>query len=185
LISTIPLPEMPYIIKGLPKQAHALFKKLRWNSIFNLNLGINNKDCSGRHWIYFPQKELCFFRVGLFHNFSSYLAPLGKSSLYVEVAYSRERPIDKSKIILRIKEDLKKAGILTDNDRILVQDINDIKYGYPIYDAYYNQARQEILKYLTRKNIIPCGRYGSWRYFSMEDAILDGKRAADFILRDA
>jgi len=30
-------------------------------------------------------------------------------------------------------------------------------------------------------NIIPCGRYGSWRYFSMEDAILDGKQVADIL----
>jgi len=178
LISTIPLPELSHLVKGLPKQTQALFKKLRWNSIFNLNLGIEKKDSSGRHWIYFPQKDVSFFRLGFFHNLSSYLIPPGKSSLYVEVSYSQDKPIDKSNIIPRIKKDLKKMGILADNDRILVQDINDIKYGYPIHDAYYNHTRQEILKYLTRKNIIPCGRYGSWRYFSMEDAVLDGKEVA-------
>lgn len=182
LISTVPLPEMPYLIKELPRQICSLFKKLRWNSIFNLNLGIEKKDCSGRHWVYFPGKETCFFRAGFFNNFSSVLVPPDKSSLYAEVAYSENKPVDKSKITLSIKEDLKKAGVLNQGDTIFPQDINDIKYGYPIYDKNYQQARSRILNYLHQNNIIPCGRYGSWRYMSMEDVILDGKDAARRIL---
>lgn len=179
LISTIPLPEMSGLIKKLPSEINASFKRLRWNSIFNLNLGIDRKDSSGRHWVYFPQEEICFFRAGFPHNFSSSLVPLDKSSLYVEVSYSKDKPIDKSGIVLRIKKDLRKVGILTQDDRICSQDINDIKYGYPIYDQNYQQARGEIVKYLRQNNIVPCGRYGSWRYMSMEDVILDGKAIAD------
>ncbi|MEW6096380.1 MAG: FAD-dependent oxidoreductase [bacterium] len=181
LVSTIPLPEMPYLIKSLPKELYSLFKELRWNSIFNLNLGIERKDFSGRHWIYFPQKEICFFRVGFFHNFSPNLTSPDKSSLYVEVSYSKDKPIDKSDIVLRIKRDLKKVGILTIDDRVCAEEINDIKYGYPIYDNNYLQSREKILKFLLQNNIIPCGRYGSWRYMSMEDAILDGKEVADLL----
>lgn len=182
LISTIPLPEMSCLVKGLPKQAYALFKKLRWNSIFNLNLGIEKKDYAGRHWIYFPQNETCFFRVGFFNNFSSYLVPLDKSSLYIEVAYSHALPIDKDSIAFRIKEDLRKVGIMSLKDKIHAQDINDIKYGYPIYDKNYLQTRGKILEILSGNNIIACGRYGSWRYMSMEDVILEGKDTAGKIL---
>ncbi len=182
LISTIPLPEMSRLLKGFPKQAHTLFKKLRWNSIFNLNLGIEKKDYSGRHWIYFPQNETCFFRVGFFNNFSSYLAPLNKSSLYVEVAYSQGLPMDKNNIISRIKEDLRKVGIISPRDKIYAQDINDIKYGYPIYDKNYLETRRKIMKILAGNKIIACGRYGSWRYMSMEDVILEGKDIAGRIL---
>ncbi len=184
LISTLPLPEMSSLLKGLPRQIKPLFKKLRWNSIFNLNLGIEEKDYSGRHWVYFPQKEISFFRVGFFNNFSAYLAPSGKSSLYVEVSYSDERPIDKSNIVPRIKEDLKKVGILSADTRIYAQDINDIKYGYPIYDKNYRQVREGIIGSLAKNNVISCGRYGSWRYMSMEDVILDGKEVAEFLLRN-
>lgn len=179
LISTIPLPEIPRLIAGgVPKNVFSAFEKLRWNSIFNLNLGIEKKNGS-KHWIYFPQKELCFFRIGFPHNFSSSLAPQGTGSLYIEVSYSKEKPIDKSNIISCIKKDLKKTGILSFGDRILVEDINDIKYGYPIYDKNYAPSRKDIFKFLLKNNIIPCGRYGSWRYISMEGALLDGKRVAD------
>jgi len=181
LILTIPLPEIPYLIKGLPREVGSLFRKLRWNSIFNLNLGIDKKDNSDRHWIYFPEKEHCFFRVGFSHNFSNYVAPSGKSSLYAEVSYSGNKPINKNNIVIDIKRDLEKAGILTQSDRICVEDINDIKYGYPVYDINYQKTREKILKFLLKNNIYPCGRYGSWRYMSMEDCLLDGRKVACFL----
>ena len=179
LVSTIPLPELSSLATGLPGRTLSLFSKLKWNSIFNLNLGVERKESCGRHWVYFPYKEACFFRVGFFHNFSPDLVPQNKGSLYVEVSYSKNRPIDKSTITARIKRELKKVGVLRQNDVICVQDINDIKYGYPIYDKNYRRARGNILEFLLTKGVIPCGRYGSWRYMSMEDALLDGRSAAE------
>lgn len=175
LISTIPLPEMGCLIRRVPLKIKSAFKKLRWNSIFNLNLGINYKDYNGRHWIYFPEKEPCFFRVGFPHNFSPSVVPADKSSLYIEVSYSKYKPFDKANAAKHIKNGLKKAGILISEEKICVEDINDIEYGYPIYDKNYISARRDILEFLFHNHIIPCGRYGSWRYMSMEDSILDGR----------
>jgi protoporphyrinogen oxidase len=182
LISTIPLPEMSRRIRGLSKEMRKAFDALRWNSIFNVNLGIrSNGDAPKRHWIYFPKPKTCFFRVGFPHNFSSDLVPEGQSSLYAEVSYSDRKPIDKRKVIAHIRRDLKKTGLLSTKDRVSITDINDIEYGYPIYDRRYKAARKKVLSFLNDHGVIPCGRYGSWKYMSMEDAILDGKRAAETI----
>ena len=183
LISTMPLPELAKIIRPLPKVILGAFKKLRWNSIFNLNLGVEGVCQKGKHWVYFPHKETIFFRVGFSHNFSNNVAPYGKSAIYTEVAYSKNRPINKNKIVKEIINDLKASGILGKNNKISILDINDIKYGYPIYDNHYFQATQAIKKFLLANNIIACGRYGNWQYMSMEDAILDGKQVADKIKR--
>jgi protoporphyrinogen oxidase len=184
LISTIPLPETSRMIPDLSKEMRAAFNRLRWNSIFNLNLGVKlNHGELKRHWIYFPKKEIRFFRVGFPHNFSSDLVPEGKGSLYAEVSYSKRKPIDKRKMISHITRDLKKTGLLSPNDKFCAKDINDIKYGYPIYDQHYKTAREKVLGFLNEKNIVPCGRYGSWKYMSMEDAILDGKRVAEMLTR--
>ena len=184
LISTIPLPELIRIIKPLPNKIISSLKKLRWNSIFNLNLGIEGNCQAGKHWVYFPHKGTVFFRAGFFHNFSDNLAPGGKSSLYAEVAYSKDKPINKRKVVSQIINDLRSAGIISKKNRILAHDINDIKYGYPIYDQHYSQATTAIKEFLLSNNIIVCGRYGSWQYLSMEDAILDGKQIASSISRD-
>jgi protoporphyrinogen oxidase len=181
LISTVPLPELASLIKGLPASTRGLFHQLRWNSIFNLNLGLSGSAGQKAHWVYFPDKEQSFFRAGFYHNFSAFCAPRGKAALYAEVSYSAQRPIDKQGIIPRIKKDLLRCGIIARSSSICAQAINDIKYGYPIYDHNYASARAGISKYLQRHNIIPCGRYGSWRYLSMEGAILDGKAAASVL----
>jgi protoporphyrinogen oxidase len=178
LVYTLPLPELPRLIAGLPRDISRWLSRLRWNSIFNLNLGVEKTERSRRHWVYFPAEDLCFFRAGFYHNFSSSLTPQDKASLYTEVAYSKERPIDKNNIGQLIKRDLKKVGLLGENDFICAQDINDIQYGYPIYDEYYAPARGAIIRYLAKNGVFACGRYGSWSYFSMEDTILNARSVA-------
>ncbi|MDD2928053.1 MAG: FAD-dependent oxidoreductase, partial [Candidatus Omnitrophica bacterium] len=176
LISTIPLPEIPALTRALPGRISNSFSRLRWNSVFNLNLGIDRKSDKLKHWVYFPEKKIPFFRVGFFHNFSAYLAPQSKGSLYIEVSYPQDKEIN-GKMISRAKDALRKTGILN-NAKICIQDINRIKYAYPIYDHNYALARSNILQFLRQKNIFSCGRYGSWRYLSMQGVILEARAAA-------
>jgi len=181
LVSTVPLPELPRIVLGLPREVRGLFKKLRWNSILNLNLGIDNMPHAKKHWVYFPDKEVSFFRVGFHHNFSRALTRAGRGSLYVESSYSTASPIDKEVFVSRMKADLFKTGVLEKGGKILVEDINDIKYGYPIYDRNYKSTRHAILRFLCRHGVILAGRYGSWQYKSMEDVIWEGKKISESV----
>jgi len=185
LVSTIPLPELGKIIKKIPGNISPYFTKLKWVSIYNVNFGIKGNIMPGKHWIYFPHEDTSFFRAGFYHNFSSHSAPPGKSSSYIEVSYSKDAPIKKNKVIRNIKNDLKRVGILNGDAGICCEQINDIEYGYPVYDRYCEGARRTILNFLSDKDIISCGRYGSWRYFSMEDVILESRRLAASIIGNA
>jgi UDP-galactopyranose mutase len=178
LITTIPMPELPKIISGIPKDVMEDFRLLRWNSVFNLNLGLRQKAVTDKHWIYFPQKNLSFFRVGFYHNFSADLVPPGGSSLYAEVSYSDERPLMRRGLTARIERDLKKVGLIAPGDKVVCRDAHDIHYAYPLYDRNYERARGVIIKFLNANGIFPCGRAGSWRYMSMEDVMLEGKSFA-------
>ncbi|MDD5119807.1 MAG: FAD-dependent oxidoreductase [Candidatus Omnitrophica bacterium] len=179
LILTIPLPELIKIARPLPHKILACLNKLQWNSIYNLNLGVEGTCQPDKHWVYFPHKETVFFRAGFFHNFSHDLAPKGKSSLYAEVSYSRNKPINRKNIVKHVLRDLYKLGVITKKNKILVTDENDIKYGYPVYNRNYIRATSVIKDFLYSNGVITCGRYGSWKYMSMEDSILDGKEAAE------
>jgi protoporphyrinogen oxidase len=178
LISTIPLPELAHIVNDVPTEIRDAFGKLRWNSVYNLNLGLRQIAPFDKHWVYFPQKDLGFFRVGFYHNFARDLAPSGTGSMYAEVSYSVYKPIDKKKIVARIERDLRKAGLIAQEDEVLLKDVNDIKYAYPIYDKHYAAARKQILGFLGAHHMTSCGRYGGWKYMSMEDVILEGKAFA-------
>ncbi|MBN3037905.1 MAG: FAD-dependent oxidoreductase [Candidatus Omnitrophica bacterium] len=181
LISTIPLPEMLKLIPRLPTKIKTALGKLRYSSIFCLNLGIARGNLSDKHWIYFPEKKFVFFRVGFPSSFSSEVVPQGKSSIYAEVSYSPNRPPDKEYLSDRILEDLAKAGILSCADAIEVCDPLDIKYGYIIYDHNYKANIKTIQEYLNQHHVYLIGRYGRWKYMAMEDAILDGKNIAQRI----
>lgn len=176
LVSTIPLPELGKIITALPKGMKSNFKELRWISICNVNLGVKKRIQPGRHWVYFSQKNIPFFRIGFFHNFSSHLVPRKRGSLYVDISYSKDRPLRRREIGAQIREYLTATGVIKDGNEICCENVNDIKYGYPVYNKNYTSVRRKILNFLSRNSIISCGRYGSWRYLSMEDVILEAEK---------
>ncbi|MCG2677432.1 hypothetical protein L6386_02565, partial [bacterium] len=129
-------------------------------------------------WIYFPEKEFTFYRVGFNSNFSSYLAPRGTSSIYTEVSYSKDKPLDRKGITRRVIKDLIKAGIITSRDKILAKLVLDIRYAYPLYDHNHRESVATIQRFLRANDIYSMGRFGSWEYLSMEDVIEQGRETA-------
>ena len=178
LILTTPLPEILNLTRNLPSEVANCLNRLKYTSIFNLNLSVDRENLSGKHWIYFPESKFVFFRVGFPGNFSFKSAPKKTSSLYVEVAYTPGTPVNKNTMADRITEDLIKARILRASDKILARDYNDIKYGYIIYDRKRQESLGLIKDFLHKNNIHCLGRYGSWSYMSMEDCLLEGKKIA-------
>ena len=178
LVSTMPLPELMKIIDRVPEKVKEASGRLRHVSVFNLNLGIEREKVSDKHWIYFPEKDFVFYRVGFTSNFSPYLAPKGTSSIYIEVSYSQDRPLDKKGITRRIIKDLMKAGIITSQDKILAKLLLDIRYAYPLYDHSHRESISTIQRFLRENGIYSLGRFGSWEYLSMEDVINQARKIA-------
>jgi UDP-galactopyranose mutase len=178
LISTIPIPELVRLVDA-PQEIISAAEQLRYNSIMCVNLGINSDKITDSHWIYYPEKKYCFFRISFLMNFAQSMAPAGKSSISAEVAYSPDRPIDKDKIADTVIKDLIEAKVLCAQDRVELVDLRDIKYAYIIYDHNRNEKLSRIKKFFEKHSVISAGRYGSWEYEWTDDAILDGKRAAE------
>lgn len=179
IISTIPLVEISHLLTDGPSWLRRVAKQLRWVSIFNLNLGIDRAQFSNRHWAYFPENEYIFYRAGSYSNISEYSAPKNTSSLYIEVSYQPAQKIDQLQLRERIINDLKKSGIILPQARILAEDVNALKYGYVIYDYAHARATKEIINFLESNGIFSIGRFGAWKYSTMEEALIDGKRIAE------
>ena len=179
LITTIPLPELSRLLVDMPPDVRHAFSMLRWTSIFVLNLGIKSDNLSERHWVYYPEEDLIFYRVGFPTSFSMDVAPSQRVSIYAEIAYSDTKKIDKEKAMPKAIDDLKRCGIISEESDIEVCLPIDIKYGYALYDSNRKHAVQIIKDYLERFGIYTIGRYGSWKYMSMEDVILEGKQISE------
>jgi protoporphyrinogen oxidase len=181
LISTLPLPVAFRMLRGVPDTLLDAARKLHAISVLNINLGVDRPNISDQHWIYFPENQFIFSRVGFPMNFSKSVGPAGASSIYVEITHSPEDKINVEEATDRSIRDLQTCGILDKGDRILTRHVLDIKYAYVVFDEHRQAHLPQLLSYLESQNIHSAGRYGQWDYYSMEDSILSGKKAADAI----
>ncbi len=179
LVSTMPLPALLALMEDLPWSIKTAAQKLQWNSVLVLNLGIKRPKVHDAHWLYFPEQQYSFYRVGMSGNFGQ-VAPRGQSALYVEVALPAGTGwAQRLQWGKRIKKDLVLAGLLRQDDVIDAEHYQYIPYAYVIFDQAYGRARKTILDYLARHGIQSIGRWGHWEYSAMEDALLAGRAAAE------
>lgn len=179
LITTMPL---DVLLQTLQQPADTSLdkacSKLICNSIINFNLGIARPYISDKHWIYFPETKYPFYRIGFPHNFASSMAPKGCSSIYGEFSYLRGSSIQ---INSRLKASLKaiKQLFTLADEEIIAEKTLILPHAYVIYDAWREKNLPHIHKKLHEFDIYSIGRYGEWKYASMQEAVLDGKAIAD------
>jgi hypothetical protein len=167
--------------RPLPATVAAAARTLRWTSVYNLNLGIQRAGLTDKHWIYFPEKRFRFYRVGFPMNFSDKMTPPGCSSMYIELAYTPGHPPDDKKTIKECLQGLYQCGLLDRRDKIISQLVLHIPIAYVIFDKHRTPASQAILSWLQTRGVQSIGRFGAWKYSYMEEAILEGKGAAEKI----
>ncbi|MCC6873598.1 MAG: NAD(P)-binding protein, partial [Sandaracinaceae bacterium] len=100
LISSAPFP----LLVRMAGLAHEP-RDFTWNKVLVFNLGFDRKGPRGVHWIYYPQRELCFYRVGFYDN----IFGADRMSLYVEIGYPKGAAIDQAEVErmrARVLEDL-------------------------------------------------------------------------------
>jgi protoporphyrinogen oxidase len=173
LVVTIPLPAF------LKLAGFDTGERLDWSVVGCMNLGVERERIAdGAHWIYFPDPEVPFYRVGFPTNFSDGVAPPGTSSMYIEFGVRKEELFDPKDLETAALESLHSEGILEEGDRILARDSVRIDPGYVIFD----RARQEVLASavpeLESRGVHVIGRYGAWTYSYMERALMDGMELA-------
>ena len=178
LVNTMPLPDLIDRCDHVPDQVRAARQQLRATEVIYLNVGIRGSLGQAEHWIYVPEKRWPMYRVGSFTNAMPSMAPEGYSSLYIELS-DRERSIDE--ITPEVVQGLVEMGLITHPDAVEFIEVRRIPHAYVIYDEHYRSAREIIHDWLAQVDILSVGRYGDWNYSSMEDALIDGKRAAAWL----
>ncbi len=173
LLNTIPLPEFLRILKNVPFQFKEIGGKLKCVSVYVYCIGYRG-ETPPYHWIYVPQKEFKFYRVGLHSNISANLSPENWQAITCE---SREN-LKFDEII----EGLRKMRVIgegetKDNGKLF------IKYAYVIYNEH-RRYLSFVFSFLESKDVFCGGRFGRWEYSTMEDSLIFGKNFSEFYLRN-
>ncbi|MEA2082581.1 MAG: FAD-dependent oxidoreductase [Elusimicrobiota bacterium] len=170
LISTIPLPELLNYLKGSPVKN--LAKKLKWTGVYNMNIAVKKDFSKLGHWIYFPHGKVPFYRLGFLSNFSA--VPGGFSTIYIESSYRAERKKLSAAAVMKF--------LNISRSDIAVTKTLDIPYAYVIYDMNREKYLARIRDFFASRDIISTGRFGGWKYSTMEEAMQDGFDAAKEIM---
>lgn len=170
LISTLPFPKL-LSISGISYD-ESIYS---WNQVLVFNIGFDSKGpIDLYHWIYFPENEYCFYRVGFYDN----IIGQNRTSLYVELGFEKNQVINPNMFIGKVLKDLVKAGLIYESQTV-------VDYEAIIMDPAYvhinDRSTNDVLakkKYLESFNVYSIGRYGSWTYCSIEDNIKEARDLA-------
>ena len=182
LISTMPLPELLTMTTGLPGDPARAAAPLRHSSVLGVCVGLDRPPLIRDHWVYFPEDDLPFYRVGFPTNFSEAVAPPGCGSLYAETAFRPGEAPDPDRVAGEVLEVLKTAGILDRETRVTARVDIPIPWAYVFHDRYRARNLPSLHDALGKAGIRSVGRYGAWEYSAMQDAVEQGLAAAGEVL---
>jgi protoporphyrinogen oxidase len=181
LVSSLPLTELIPLIQGVPSDVLGSARTLACTSCVLVNVGINREDVSENTVTYFYDEDFFFTRLSFPHLMSRNNAPPGCSSIQAEVYYSSKyRPLTATPeaCIERVLADLRRCGLIREEDTILFKGAMVSPYAQVIFDLDRAKALSVVHGYLDEIGIAYCGRYGDWDYTWTDQAFKSGEKAA-------
>jgi len=151
-----------------------------------VNIGVNREDISQAHMTYFYDEDICFTRLGFPHMLSALNAPPGTGSIQAEVYFSNKyKPLTGAPEdwIEPVIKDLRRCGVLRENDKLLSRKAMLLPYANVIFDLEREEALKTVHGYLDDLGIAYCGRYGDWGYMWTDESFKSGELAAERALQ--
>jgi protoporphyrinogen oxidase len=185
LVSSVALPDLVRMISGVPVEVLEASQRLACSTAVIVSVGVNRADLIDAHWTYFYDRDYFFTRLSTPHLQSPKNVPEGCGSIQAECYYSpKYRPLDRKPedCIKPVIADLKRCGILREDDKILFTHSMLIPYANVIFDLDRASALKTVHGYLDDIDIAYCGRYGDWAYIWTDESFMSGENAAQRVL---
>jgi protoporphyrinogen oxidase len=109
-------------------------------------------------------------------------APPGTGSIQAEVYFSEKyRPFTGApeNWIEPVLRDLRRCGLVREEDQILSRKAMLLRYANVIFDLDRAEALKTVHGYLDEIGIAYCGRYGDWGYMWTDESFKSGELAAE------
>jgi protoporphyrinogen oxidase len=180
LFSSMPLKELCQITDD--EELTAAARDLSHSSTISFNIGLQGElrpDLQSLHWIYVPDRDIPFYRVGFYSSISKGTCAPGYSAVYAEVGVSPEQA-ERKNLVTQLQPEvlrwLDKLGWIREKDVVCVV-AHSIRHAYVHHTNSRDRLVKSIIERLREHNVFPIGRYGLWDYTSMEDS-MESARAA-------
>ncbi len=179
IISTIPLPELIGVIKGVPEEIIECARRLDHTSAAMISLGFARPNVCPRLWFYIYDEDIYPSRIYSPDWKSINNVPEGCSAIQAEVDFSKYKPLTSN--LEELKEEVinQLLGLnLFDRSDIIVSDIRYKEYVNVMFTPQIYEVRNKIHGYLDDIGIIYAGRWGMWDYLWVGQSFRSGRDAA-------
>jgi protoporphyrinogen oxidase len=150
-----------------------------WNKVLVFNLGFDRKGPSDVHWVYYPNPERVFYRVGFYDN----IFDTDRLSVYVEVGFARDAVVDVPAVRERVLRDLQREGVTTPDHRLVAEHSVIMDPAYVHITERSIAEHRRLADVLRGHGVYSAGRYGGWTYCSIEDNIVEARALAALFSR--
>ncbi len=172
LVTTIPLCELVARLRApFPLPPASALKRIS-TLIVNVELTRRRRRFD---WVYLPQREIPFFRVG-------YYPGQRPPTAYLEMTPLPGEKWPAERIAQVLGKTLETLGMIERPAEIACWDSVRVPVSYILFDAGWQTTVPPLLAELKRHGVYSIGRYGSWNYTSMADDIGQAGRVAREIL---
>lgn len=187
VISSIPINDLVQMLD--PKPPDDILRaaaKLKFRDMVILAIMLNRERVTDQNWIYIPEQKIPFGRIHEPTNWSTQMAPEGKTLLVTEhfcfngdatwcagdeeLADNTIRNLEKLKFI-------KREEVI---DHVVIR----VPKAYPLFEVGYREHYDKIWVYLSKfKNLHITGRGGMFKYHNMDQAMASGIGIAEKIIK--
>lgn len=174
VLSTFPLSLFLQMMDPpIPGEILDLSEKLRYRDLILYVVFLEKDSLTGNATVYFPQDEYLFTRLYEPKNRSSFMAPVGKTSIVAEL------PCQPGDQITNLDNDRLKHAVCAqlinlgwvDPEQIIDSQIIRIPYAYPVLEIETENSVKTIIEYLEGfQNLKIGGRNGRFTYTSIHDS---------------
>ncbi|MEK6693248.1 MAG: FAD-dependent oxidoreductase [Nitrospirota bacterium] len=188
-ISTIPLTTLVQILHPKPPEdILSSASKLRFRDLIIVTIAVNRERVTDLTWLYLPERKIPFGRIHEPKNWSSKMAPEGKTHIVTEhFCFEGDETWIKSdaELVKNTILGLEDLGFFKSYE-VVDSAVIRVPKAYPLFEIGYREHYDKIINYFERfENLHITGRGGMFRYHNMDDAIETGIETAEKIINNS
>lgn len=173
LVSTLPLPVLIDMLDCDDAEVHASSQQLQATSIDLISVGLK-RDVIKDLWFYIYDEDILASRAYSPSVKSPDNAPEGFSSLQFEIySLGPKSNYQPDRLIENTRYAIEKMNIC-DAEDILFMHHKHTPWGNVVFFNDMEAHRGRVLRYLQKKKIKTCGRFGEWDYLWSNQALMSG-----------
>ena len=177
LVSSMPLADLVGALDSVPKKYQKVANGLPYRDYVIVGVLVKKlKETLNDDWIYVHDRDVKMGRVQIYNNWSPALVKDAKKTVWLGLEYFCNEGDDlwmmaDADFEKMAVEELRKIGLIDENEKILDYHVEHQKKAYPAYFDTYAQI-DELKKYLGKtRNLYLVGRNGRHQYDNIDIAM--------------